>query len=98
MKKNSAAPFDGYLFSLKDGKDIAEGWSRAEADAVAWQNAYDLLKYETEESLRNLKLIAENANRKEQIMKAQSKSKARWNSFVWFLAGGALGAVIHNNR
>lgn len=98
LKKDNPAPFDGYLFTLSEGKAIAEGWSKSAADAESYKNAYEQVKREAQESLDELNNINERTSKRLKRIRKESLAKARWNSFIWFIFGGAVGAVIHNNR
>ena len=98
VKKGDKAPFNGYLFDAPTGKQIADGWSKAEADAQTYKQAYESLKAEVKESTDIVNQIIEADRLKYRKKQREARAKARWNSFTWFLIGGALGAVIHNNR
>lgn len=97
LKKDQTAPYSGYLYDLQTGKAIAEGWSKAEADAATYKKAYDSLKAELAESEDVIRQIIEADRTKYRKKQKEARSKARWNSITWFVIGGALGAVIHNN-
>ena len=98
IEKGQPAPYTGYLFSVEYGKQIAEGWSKAEADAKTWENAYKTLKSETEESLNELKHLLNSERKTVNATVRKLKRKNCVNILTYFLIGGVVGAIAHNNN
>lgn len=92
------APFSGYLFEESYGRKVAEGWSKAEADAKTWKDAYHSILRESDETLRELKALLDDSEARNKRYIKESKKKNTWNKISWLLIGGTLGGIIGHNR
>ena len=98
LTKGTPAPYDGYFFDVESGEAIATGWAKAEADAKSWQTAYEDLRREIAESAAQQTFNTEALASQINVERRNHRRKVIRTTVLSVLAGGIIGAVLHNNH